>query len=302
MDRPLLIRKCLAIGIILIFLEVNVYPCMAKPMVNHGGSIPLQGLFFGLQTNINISWDENLTKEPIDLGSSRPKIPLNVSFWVTWGLLGRLINIFYSYRKLTVNFQVHGSEWSHYSSLLFDQLPVYVPPKENIQQITINQLTIDLDYFTPAYVKVPIEITAHIEGVIGPYGYRFLLRETYYTRTIYVMAQYHGGLAFNYPDGQQFQTPPLTPVTVPIKITNYGNAKTLVENEVYSPPGWNISLPSQVILDYDEEKEINITIMAPSDFSGYDTIEFGFVPHYYYNYSMMGGTYFSNIFVWYPPP
>ncbi|HWR28117.1 MAG TPA: hypothetical protein VN377_06760 [Candidatus Thermoplasmatota archaeon] len=301
MNRNPLIRKCLVIGIIISFLEISIIPSVAKPEGIPVSFVPPQEIFFGLQTNINISWDENLTKE-IDLEHSPPIVPLNVSFWVTWGLFGRLINLFYSYQKLNANFLIDNSPWSS-SSLTFNQLPLYLPPKENIQQISMNQLTIDLDYWTPAYELIPITIETRIEPILGPSGSLVLIRGTTYRETIYVMAQYRSGLGINYPEGQTFETPPLIQVEVPLEIYNHGNGKTLVESEVDdSPPGWNISLPSQLILEQQEEAEILVTLMAPSDFSGYESVWLDFTPHYYYNYSVVGYTYSAHISVMYNPP
>jgi hypothetical protein len=302
MNRNPLIRKCVAVGIIISFLVISVIPSVAKPETIPIKNIQPQNIFFGLQTNINISWDENLTKDPIDLEHSPPKVPLNVSFWVAWGLFGRLINLFYSYQNLYANFRIDNSPWSS-SSLVFDQLPLYLPPKENIHQIGKNQLTIDLDWWTPAYEVIPITIETRIEPILGPSGSLVLIRGTTCRTTIYVMAQYRSGLSIDYPEGTTFETPPLIQVEVPLEIYNRGNGKTLVENEVHDPPpGWNISLPSQSILEQEEETEILVTLMAPSNFSGYETIFLHFTPHYYYNYSEMGYTYSAYISVMYNPP
>ncbi len=170
MNRNLLFRKYFAIGIIISFLGISVLPSMARPEVIPPNFLPPQNIFFGIQSNINISWDENLTKDPIDLLHSPPKIPLNVTFWITWGLFGRLLNFFFLYKKLNVDFVIDTSPWTGYSSLAFDQLPLYVPPKENIQQITMNQLTIQLEYDTPAYVPIPVTVRASIDLVLGPAG------------------------------------------------------------------------------------------------------------------------------------
>ncbi len=105
------------------------------------------------------------------------------------------------------------------------------------------------------------------------------------------MARYRSGLGFNYPEGNEFETPPLVQVEVPLEIHNSGNGKSLIENEVHDlPPGWNVSLPSQLTLEQDEQKEILITLTAPTNFSGYENIILYFTPHYYYNYSDMGST------------
>lgn len=299
MNTKAVISKCLAVGIIISFLGLSVVPSMASPEASLMRSVLPQNIFFGLQTNITLSWDENLTKEPLDY--PRIEVPLNVSFWVTWGLFGRLINLLYWYQNLYANFRVINSPWS-YSSLTFDQLPLYLPPKENIQQLCKNQLELELDYYTPAYELVPITIETEIEPILGPSGTLVLIRGTINRTTIFAMVKYRAGLSINYPEGQSFITPPLIQVEVPLEIHNYGNAKTLVETDIYEqPPGWNVSLPPELVLEQDEEADLMVTLMAPSNFSGYESIWLAFTPHYYYNYSDVGGTYTAHINVYYNP-
>ncbi len=275
-------------------------PSLAKPETVPSSFIKPQNIFFGVQTNISISWDKNLTDEPFEYPSSR-QVPLNVTFWVTWGLFGRLINLFYLYHNLYADFRVINSPWSD-SSITFNQLPLYLPPKQNIQQLCLNQLTIGLNWDTPAYELVPITVETEIEPILGPSGSLVLIRGITNRTTIYAMVQYRSGLSFDFPEGQSFVTPPLVQVEVPIRLDNYGNGKTLVENQVYEkPPGWNVSLPSQFVLEQGEETDFLVTLIAPSNFSGYENILLKFTPHYYYNYSDVGNIYFEYIDVYYNP-
>jgi len=300
MNRNLVFRKYLAIGIVLSFVGISAIPSLAKPEAIPPSFLKPKNFFFGLQTNINMSWDKNLTDEIFDYPSPR-QVPLTIKFWVTWGLLGRLINLFYWYHTLYANFRIINSPWSD-SSLIFDQLPLYIPPKQNIQQLCLNQLTIDLDWDTPAYEMIPITIETKIEPIIGPSGTLVLIRGLTNQTTIYAMIKYHSSLSFDFPEGQTFETPPLSQLEVPVEIYNHGNGKTLVENEVYDQPsGWNVSLPSQFVMEQDEQTNFIVTLMAPSNFSGYENIILKFTPHYYYNYSEVGGTYFEYIQVYYNP-
>jgi hypothetical protein len=300
MNRNLFLRKYLAIGIVLSFVGISAIPSLAKPETIPPSFLKPKKIFFGLQTNINMSWDKNLTDEIFDYLSSR-QVPLTIKFWVTWGLLGRLINLFYWYHTLYANFRIINSPWSD-SALVFNQLPLYIPPKQNIQQVCLNQLIMDLDWDTPAYEMIPITIETKIEPIIGPSGTLVLIRGLTNQTTIYAMVKYRPSLSIDFPEGQTFETPPLSQLEVPVEIYNSGNGKTLVENEVYNQPsGWNVSLPSQFVMEQNEETNFIVTLMAPSNFSGYENIVLKFTPHYYYNYSEVGGTYFEYIQVHYNP-
>jgi hypothetical protein len=92
-------------------------------------------------------------------------------------------------------------------------------------------------------------------------------------------------------------------VELPIGIKNLGNGKTIVENEVVDyPDGWIVSLPAQLVLDVGEYKEINLTLIAPSNFSGVETITMGFTPHSFENYSLVGSLTVLNVLAFYNPP
>ena len=60
-----LIRKGLAVGIILLFVGTCIIPAIAKPIPITANTVPHPGNFFGLNSNVEISWDANQTEEPI---------------------------------------------------------------------------------------------------------------------------------------------------------------------------------------------------------------------------------------------
>jgi hypothetical protein len=104
------------------------------------------------------------------------------------------------------------------------------------------------------------------------------------------------------PKGNIIKTPPLVQVELPIGITNLGNGKTIVQNEVVNyPSGWTVALPAQVVLEVNKYKEMNLTIIAPSNFSGEKTITVSFTPHSFDNYSLIGQTTYASILAYYHP-
>jgi hypothetical protein len=142
-----------------------------------------------------------------------------------------------------------------------------------------------------------------MESACGPFGLFTVMQSTTQVVNITFTVAYKPLIMLHLPEGNIVETPPLVQVELPIGIKNLGNGKTIVENEVVEyPSDWIVSLPSQVILDVDEYKEMNLTIIAPSNFSGEEMIRVSFTPHYYYNYSLIGSTAYITILTYNRPP
>jgi hypothetical protein len=76
-----------------------------------------------------------------------------------------------------------------------------------------------------------------------------------------------------------------------------------VQNEVVNYlNGWTVTLPAQVVLEVDEYKEMNLSIIAPSNFSGEKTIIVSFTPHSFDNYSLIGQATYASVLAYYHPP
>jgi hypothetical protein len=104
------------------------------------------------------------------------------------------------------------------------------------------------------------------------------------------------------PEGNIIETPPLVQVKLPIGITNLGNGRTCVLNEVVEyPSGWTVTLPAQLCLEVGDYWEMNLTIIAPSSFSGEESITVSFTPHSADNPSLIGETIYESILTYYHP-
>lgn len=85
---------------------------------------------------------------------------------------------------------------------------------------------------------------------------------------------------------------------VPIVIENLGNGKTTVHNNIIDyPQEWIIIIPSHVVLEVNESKEVNLSITPPENFTGIEAIKIAFTPKYFYNPIFEGTTLYVYIVV-----
>jgi hypothetical protein len=303
MDKYQWLRKCFSVGIILLFIGTVIIPSNAKPIISTANIEPRPGNFFGLKSNIEISWDANDTKEPLIPRGYIHSVNMTVSFWVTWGIFSRLINYLFKNRLLLVKLSIVDTpEWCT-AVLMMDTLRFNMPQKENTPVIVTARFAIQAADGAPAFEVCPITIQATMESVHGFFGLLTLMKGTTQVVNITFTVAYKPQLSIDFPEGTIIETHPLVQVELPIGITNLGNGKTTVINEIVNyPSDWIVTLPSQVTLETSEYKEINLTIIAPSKFSGEKEITMSFTPHSYDNHSLIGATTNETILVYYNPP
>jgi hypothetical protein len=302
-DKKPRIGKYLAVGIILLFFTSSIFPAIAKPILVTANTIPHPVNFFGLNSNVEISWDANQTEEPIIPRGELRTVLLKVSFWVTWGIFGRLINYLLKYTQVIITLSVVDKpEWC-VGTISQGSLQCIIPPKENSHEIVHTQLAVQVADDAPAFELCPVTIQTTIEPKHGPFGIFTVMQGTTQVVNVTFTVAYKPLISFHLPQTDIIETPPLVQVELPIGITNLGNGRTTVENEVVNyPSDWIVVLPSQVILDVGEYKEINLSIIAPVNFSGVETISLGFTPHSSENYSLVGMLTIINVLAFYNPP
>jgi hypothetical protein len=296
-------KKCLAVGIILLFVGTCIIPATARPIPITTNTIPHPGNFFGLNSNVEISWDANQTEEPVIPRGPLRSVYLEISFWVTWGIFGRLINYLLKYKQVIITLSVVDKpEWC-VGTISQGTLSCFIPPKENSHEIVNTQLAVQVADDAPAFELCPVTIQTTIEPKHGPFGIFTVMQGTIQVVNVTFTVAYKPLISFHLPQTNIIETPPLVQVELQIGITNLGNGRTTVENEVVNyPSDWIVALPSQVILDVGEYKEINLSIIAPSNFSGERTITMGFTPHSSDNYSLAGQLTYITILAYYNPP
>jgi hypothetical protein len=295
--------KAYAVGIILLFVGVSCFPSTAKPIPVIAKTVPHAGNFFGLSSNVAISWPANQTQKPIIPRGELRTVDLDIEFWVTRGLFGRLVNYLFAGQQVLIKLSlVNTPEWCT-ATITQGILSVVILRNENVHETVHTILAVQVDEDAPAFEPFPVAIQAIIKPLHGPFGFIQVMQGT--TETVYITftVGYKPLLKLILPEGNIIETPPLVQVQLPIEIRNLGNGKTIVENEVVSyPDGWTVSLPPQLILEVDEYKEINLSIIAPYEFPDEESITMSFTPHSFDNYSLIGQTIYVSILAYYRPP
>ncbi len=303
-DKKPQIGKYLAVGIILMFVGTSILPAGAKPILTTANTVPHPGNFFGLKSNIDITWDANETKEPIIPRGCSRTVTLNALIGVTWGVFGRLIQHLLSGKQVIILVSVIDEpEWS--TATLSQKTLTYTipPPNENDYSVLHTCLTVAVAENAPAFKVFPVTIQATVEPLHCFFGVFTVLQGTTKIVNVTFSVAYKPLLGFVFPETDIIEAPPQIQVELPIGIENMGNGRTIVENEILDYPNdWIVALPSQVILDVGEYKEINLSIIAPLNFSGVETITLGFTPHSYENYSLVGSLTVINVLAFYNPP
>jgi len=297
-------RKWLAIGIILLFVGTCISPATATPVHQREKIVFHPGGSFGLTSNIEISWAANQTEEPIIPRGPLRSVYLDISFWVTWGVLGRFIN--YIYRGTAIRLEVSvidKPEWCIGTLSQKTLLGIIPPPKENSHQILHTLLTVQVADDAPAFELCPITIQTTVEPLFGPFGIISVMHGITKVVNVTFSVAYKPLIQPQFPETNVIEAPPLVQVELPIGIENLGNGKTIVVNEVVdNPDGWIVSIPDQLIVDVDEYQEMNLSIVAAEDFSGVETITVSFTPHSFDNYSLVGQTIYASFLAFYNPP
>ena len=295
-------RKGLAVGIILLFVGTCIIPSTAKPVHAIEQRGHHLGVFFGLKSNIEISWDANLTEEPIIPRGEIRVVPLHVMFSVTRGICGRLINYLLVNQPVIVRLSVIDiPDWCT-ATISQKTVSVIIPRDENTYYTAWTHFAISVDDNAPAFEFFPVTIQATIDSLDGLFGFIPIMQGTTEIVNVTFTIAYKPLLKFDLPEGDIIETPPFFPVHLPIDITNLGNGKTIVQNEVVSyPDGWTVSLPAQIVLGVDEYEEISLSILASFNLSDEETITMRFTPHSFDNYSLVGQPTYISVLVYYRP-
>lgn len=144
------------------------------------------------------------------------------------------------------------------------------------------RLTLTVTEQAPAFQQGTVKIKATNKEISGIFFTRITKEEFEYDISFeigYLMK-------LNYTTNNTLmEIPPINETNIPIKIKNLGNGDTTVLIEIKDmPEKWNITYPPSVTLaspisDEENEKEINIKVKPPKDFS-IETITVSLTSHY----------------------
>ena len=296
-------NKFLVASIVLLLLGGGTIPVLAQPFAMEPEPVADFWEHFGLISTIVVSWDANMTEEPIIPRGEIRSVPLECSFSVMYGVLGRLIHLLLRNKLVTMTLSIVEMPGWCTAVIAQGNLSVLMPPDEDTVMMATTQLSVMVNDQAPAFEHCPVKIQVTVEPRHGPFGFIPLLQGTTQDFHVTFIVGYKPLIQPSYPQGNVIETPPLVQVKLPIGITNLGNGKTIVENEVVNhPDGWDVTLPEQLILEVGEKKEMNLSFVAPAGFSGVASITVSFTPHSFDNYSLVGQTGYGSIIAYYRPP
>lgn len=303
MNRTPMGNKFLVASIVLLLLGAGTIPVLSQPVTMESDPVSDFWEHFGLISTVVVSWDANVTEEPLIPRGEIRVVPLQVSFSIMYGVFGRLIHLLFRNQLVTVKLSiVEMPEWCT-AVIAQGTLSILMPPDKDTVMTAGTYLSVAVEDQAPAFELCPVKIQLTVKPRHGPFGFIPLLQGTTQDFHVTFFVGYKPLIQSHYPQGNVIETPPLVQVELPIQITNLGNGKTIVENEVVNyPNGWVVSLPEQLILEVGETKEMNLSLVAPADFSGEASITVSYTPHSFDNYDLVGETWYASFYAYYQAP
>jgi len=279
----LLFKKILVIGIIIIFLGISINPIQVSSTNIINNNEKPGEIFFGLKSHIGITWDENESLEPLMPNEGGRAIQLNISYWVTWCIFGQITN--YLLKNGVVDIYIEIIDMPEFCKASFSTnvTRLAFPDKQYLKESNINHIFVTIDEKAPAFKRFNITIQATMDRQVkGPLRFITFLSPAKITVNLTLIPDYWGLVSFKLPEGNIIETPPLIEKQLPIIAYNLGNGITYIKSEIFLiPPDFIIYLdPENLILDVGENKTMYLKILAPSNFSGIETIYTKFTPHF----------------------
>jgi hypothetical protein len=271
-------KKCLAVGIILLFIGTCIIPSAAQD--TNKPSLPTLNDFFGLQSIINISWDANQTSEPLRIDFARA-IPLNVTYNCIKSNFGQFILFYYMLTRQSINISLEVEDKPSWCHAYLSSSHLHFPITGTSTTYSIH-LVIAVGIEAPAFEPFSVKIKASAHDMIGPLGFLTLINGVEITQDIIFEAEYVPSIGI-IPESVYLETQPGNTVIDPITVGNFGNGKTIVDIEpIDVPQNWLVII-NPLILEVNESKITNLSITPPIDFYGNETILLSFTPKFYYN-------------------
>jgi hypothetical protein len=223
------VKASILTGIVLISVLFAVLPTASA------------GLFINLQSALTVNWSGNQTNIPIVPRGDLRNLDLEITHWVTRGALGRGMLLFYSGAPVTITVRIIETPSWVTATLSQGSLQTQVVPDGESKLFTKISMQVSDD--APAYAQgyIKLEATANKAGFIKGFTQEF---------TLTFLPDYKPLIKAEYPETNTMQIGPLDTAVFPIKVTNLGNAKTVVKFAIKSvPEDWNAIINEELLLD-----------------------------------------------------
>jgi len=222
---------------------------------------------------VKVDWDSS--DEPIMPGEIR-YIDINITYDITQGgLLSSLLFPFFKSKQVDVNLGIVDTpEWCT-ASLAVSTLTTTIGAED--KNMT-TKLAIELDEDAPAYAAGYVKLNASVEPFKGPFGIITYIDGFQQDFTVKFTPAYLPIIDPEFSEGNFYEITPYNATTIPISITNLGNAETTVFTDIVNhSESWAVTIDSDVTIGVGETKTINLTLQADHKFDE-ETVKIKFTP------------------------
>lgn len=294
-------KKFLSMIIVLLIIGIATTPvCTTKSDYGENFTNLHRIGIFGLQGNINFSYNTEFYLEPIMPLTGEVVRFINISYKVS-GLFAPLILRLLKVHLRSIGINLSVEEDHDYATIFVE--PYIVTPGISFDwKSEMARIHISLDENAPAYKKCHFTLKAKSETYLGPFGFLTLIPDTEYFEEIPFVPGYLPIIDFT-PETTYLETPPGEISNVTFFCQNLGNGLTKINSEIVEIPSddWWIYIQPEIVLDVHESKNVSLFILPPLNFSGHDRIKLSITPSYYYDPTQQGTTYNMTITVHYRP-
>ena len=252
------------------------------------------GLIFNLQSVLTVSWSANQTQQPVVPRGALRSLDLTITHEVTRGIFGLGMIKVYSNRQIVIDVEIIETPSWCTATLAQSTLSTTVIPDTRTEVHT--SLTLQVADNAPAfglgYIK--LRATAKKAGLIQGFTQDF---------TLTFVPDYKPLIQTAFPETNTKQIGPLDTAVFPIKITNLGNARTVVLLKVENVPAdWNAIVSDQVVLEEGNgsSNTAYLVIKPPKNFGYHNdekTITISMQPVKYDDYSKKGEITYASFLV-----
>jgi hypothetical protein len=284
-------------GIVLAYVFMSIFGAMNISTTAHKTVITddvATKSLFGLQSVILVSWDGNDTQEPLEPLGVPAIITLNVSYYIVGGLFRQIIFSYFSLTKPYITVSLEVEDIPNYCNASLKSTSLQFPITDTgSTQHTV--LTIRVDETAPAFEPFTLKIHASVDDTMGPFGILPLIQGSETTPLFVFIADYLPMLQVSVED-PYIKTKPGTTVVDPITVKNLGNGDTIVIADIVEcPKDWIAIITGDIYLEVNDSKPMNLTIITPKNFYGFETIVLMFTPCYYTDFNNRGEPHYVSI-------
>ncbi len=215
----------------------------------------------GLQSYLQINW--TTSDQPIVPIDDLRYYLIKIDYQVTLGPLGKLLLPLYIGRQIDVKLTIMDTNSWCTANIAIGTLTTQVK-KQGYPNSQNAEISIELDKNAPAYGSGYVTIRASIPkvGLIDGYEQDFTLK---------FKPAYRALIQAELPSANTKTVGPMDTVVFPIKITNMGNAETLVKLEVESGPSdWIAVVTDEILVGVDGTATAYLTIKPPKGMGYHD--------------------------------